>query len=325
MKREPFVAAREARWRSLELLVDALESRTTRRGEPAPSAAELPQLYRKLCQDLALARRRLYGRELVQRLNDLALRGREQLYRKPSRMRERVLEFVARGFPQLVRDDARLFWIATALFYVPFFAMLSSAWFAPELLYRVLDPSQLQVYEEMYDPASERVGRGRDSGGDVQAFGFYIANNIGIAFRTFAGGVLGGLGSIFFLVYNGIFIGAVFGHLTRVGMHVTLFPFAVGHASFELTAIVLSGMTGLKLGGALLAPGQRTRGSALLAVGPDCARLLYGIAGMLLIAAFIEGFWSSSSAPVALKYAVGASLWLAVAAYFSFAGRRRAA
>jgi uncharacterized membrane protein SpoIIM required for sporulation len=203
--------------------------------------------------------------------------------------------------------------------------MLLCAWLAPEFLYRVLDPATVRSIEDMYDPTNPRIGRSRDSETGVAMFGFYIFNNVGIAFRCFASGIVFGIGSIGVLAFNGLFIGAVFAHLTRVGFHSTLYPFVIGHGSFELTAIVISGAAGMKLGFALLSPGRRSRSAALVAVGRECARLIYGAAGMLVIAAFIEGFWSPSGAPVVLKFVVGALLWIAVASYFVFAGRRRAA
>jgi len=44
----------------------------------------------------------------------------------------------------------------------------------------------------------------------------------------------------------------------------------------------------------------------------------------LLIAAFIEAYWSSRTAPAPLaKYLVGAALWVLVAVYLLFAGRSR--
>ena len=46
-------------------------------------------------------------------------------------------------------------------------------------------------------------------------FGFYIRNNIGIAFRTFASGIFAGLGSVFFLALNGVFIGVAAGQAMR--------------------------------------------------------------------------------------------------------------
>jgi uncharacterized membrane protein SpoIIM required for sporulation len=320
VKREQFVAARAQRWRELERLVDAL-SRS--RGRRAPNGVEeLPRLYRQTCQDLALARHRIYGRDLIHHLNLLALRGREQLYRRSSSAGRRALEFFARDFPRLVRAEARLFALAGALFYVPFFAMIACAWLAPDVLYDVLDTGTMQYAEEAYDPASDHPGQGRESAGDFLAFGYYIWNNVSISFRTFAGGLLWGVGTIFFLVYNGVFIGAIFGHLTRIGYGETLYPFVVGHGAFELTGIVLSGVAGLKLGRALVAPGRLSRTTALRREGAECGRLLLGFAAMIAVAAFIEGFWSPSSAPPEAKYAVGATLWLAVGAYFALAGRR---
>ncbi len=71
--------------------------------------------------------------------------------------------------------------------------------------------------------------------------GFYVYNNIGIAFRCFATGVLFGLGSVFFLVYNGLMIGAVAGLVTAAGHGKNLLTFTCTHGAFELTAIVISG------------------------------------------------------------------------------------
>lgn len=325
MKREPFIAARHERWTRVEQILGKIGRLRRDPALDVVDAAELPSLYRRICQDLALASRRAYGRELVQRLNDLALRGREKLYRKPGHFLRNASAFVSHRFPRILRENARLFGLALLLFYGPFFLMMLLAWIAPDALYAVLDPSQVDMFEEMYDPNNSRIGRGRESSSDLMMFGYYIFNNVGIAFRTFASGVLLGIGAIFALVFNGVYLGAVFAHLTRIGYHTTLYPYVIGHGAFELTAIVISGTAGLKLGFSLLAPGRRTRGEALREVGPQCAQMLYGVAGMLTIAAFIEGFWSPSSAPSSVKYAVGAVLWVAVAMYFLFAGRNRAA
>ena len=69
----------------------------------------------------------------------------------------------------------------------------------------------------------------RDAGDDWMMFGFYISNNIGVAFQCFASGLAAGFGSIFFLVYNGAFVGAVAGYLTERGLGDTFFSFVVTH------------------------------------------------------------------------------------------------
>ena len=324
MNREQFIAARKQRWREFEKLVRVLaEGKRKRRA--AGNLGELPYRYRQVCQDLALAKHRQYGRELVQRLNQLALLGHEQLHKRRRRVITELIDFVRFGFPSIVRAEAKYIWTAHALFYVPFGLMMLAGWFFPSALYAVLDPESLRNAERMYDPAINPMAEGRASESDLMMFAHYIQNNIGVAFRTFAGGVLVGLGSGFFLVYNGLVIGCVFAHLTRNGLDEQLYPFVVGHGAFELTAIVFAGAAGLKVGLSILSPGRRTRTQALVQSGQVAVRIVFGATGMLLIAAFIEGFWSPSSAPSAVKYAVGAVLWLIVTLYFVFAGRTREA
>ena len=53
---------------------------------------------------------------------------------------------------------------------------------------------------------------------------------------------------------------------------------------------------------------------------------MVGLAGMLLLAAAVEAFWSPRTfLPPPVKYAVGGALWLLLLLYFGFAGRDRAA
>ena len=156
-------------------------------------------------------------------------------------------------------------------------------------------------------------------------FGFYIWNNVRISFQAFAGGLLLGAGSLFYLVSNGVHFGAAAGYLTRIGLGPQFWPFVATHSALELPALVLAGGAGLHLGWALLAPGRRTRAGALAAAARDGLPLVYGAALMDVLAACLEAFWSASAlVPATLKLAAAAALWTLVAAYFTLAGRRHA-
>ena len=53
--------------------------------------------------------------------------------------------------------------------------------------------------------------------------------------------------------------------------------------------------------------------------------MMYGAAILFFAAAFVEAFWSPSTAvPVGVKYAAGIAGWLLVVGYLLFAGRRAA-
>jgi uncharacterized membrane protein SpoIIM required for sporulation len=188
----------------------------------------------------------------------------------------------------------------------------------------MLRPQEVAELERMYDPTSDRHKLGRESGTDWYMFGVYIMNNISIGLRTFASGLLAGIGTILVLILNGIGIGAAFGHLQQIGSGDPLWRFVAGHAPFELTAIVLAGGAGLRLGFNLIAPGRRTRIDALVAGGLKGARLCLGIAFMLLVAAFIEAFWSSTqSIPASVKYTVSGVLWTLVLLWLWRGGRNQ--
>jgi uncharacterized membrane protein SpoIIM required for sporulation len=152
-------------------------------------------------------------------------------------------------------------------------------------------------------------------------FGFYIFNNVGIAFRTFALGITLGVGTVVTLLSNGIQIGAIVGYIQNQGNGGRIFSFAISHGAFELTAIGIAGGAGLMIADALLHPGSRTRWESLMAHGLEAVQVAGGAGAMLAVAALLEAFWSPAPIPAVFKYAVGAVLWLLVAAYVAFAGR----
>jgi uncharacterized membrane protein SpoIIM required for sporulation len=92
-----------------------------------------------------------------------------------------------------------------------------------------------------------------------------------------------------------------------------------------LSAIVLAGGAGLRIGWALLAPGRLSRRRALVESGKDGAQIVYGVFVLLVLAAFVEAFWSSIGwMPSAVKYGVGGLVWIAVW-YWLWRGGRDAA
>jgi uncharacterized membrane protein SpoIIM required for sporulation len=177
----------------------------------------------------------------------------------------------------------------------------------------------------MLRPLTEAYAKGfadgRSAGDSTLMTGCYVNNNVGIALRCFALGVFGGVGSAFYLLHNGLSIGAILGYVGAQGAGNNIVTFVVGHGSFELGAIVLAGGAGLSLGWSLVAPGEKTRVASLQAVAADVVVIVGGAAVMLLVAALIEGFWSGSSVSDSVKRSVGIAFFLMVALYLLLAGR----
>jgi len=319
MSQDAFVRQHEKRWIELEKILDALET-----PELTAPLERFPERYRELTAHLALAAHRGYSQSLVERLNGLALRGYRHLYPGARRSGLDATRFLGGGYARMVRAELGLLLASTLLFYGVALIAGLLVWRTPDLVYSMVGTEMVENIDRMYDPSAEHFLKAREVDSDVLMFGFYINNNIGIAFRTFAAGAPYAVGTIFFLAYNGLILGALGAHVTQAGYAVTFWPYVIGHGAFELTAIILSGQAGLKLGRAVLNPGRRTRWAALAAEARSSLGLIYGFAGMLVIAAFIEAFWSSSVlVPWEVKVGVGTALWTMVLGYFALAGRWR--
>lgn len=316
MNQAHFERAREAGWAEFEAAVLGL-------GTPTPGF-DFPSRYRGICRDLALARDRGFSASLLDRLNHLALQGHQRLYAARPRPGS-PLGFFAGRFPRAMRREWRLMGGAALLFYGTCILSFGLVRSSPELIYSLMSAEDVAQYEEMYDPEAAHYGTPRDTVGDFSAFAYYTSHNTGIALRTFAWGLFAGVGSLVLLVLNGMYIGVVAAHISAAGNAVPFFSFVIAHGAFELTALVMAGATGMRLGWALVAPGASLRSVALRQAARRCVPLLYGMVAMLVVAAVIEGFWSSSrDLPVPLKFGAGAATWIFVAAWLSLGGRTRA-
>jgi uncharacterized membrane protein SpoIIM required for sporulation len=312
----------EGDWSELEAALDRVLGRGAgaRKAREPVAGARVAALYRRACEHLALARAREYPAHLIDRLERMTADAHQVIYQNRDVSLARVRQMLNTDFPCAVRRQAPYVAVAAATFLVPALTIGVLVYARPELILSVVSAETAAQYDAMYSPSAEAIGRTAST--DWMMFGVYIRNNIGVAFQCFAGGIFAGLGSLFFLAFNGAFGGAIAGYLTERGLAHTFFPFIATHSAFELTAIAFAGAAGLRIGHALLAPGRLTRRQSLVAAAQESAVLLYGVIVMLLIAAAIEAFWSSATwVPAAVKYGVAAACWTAVLTYFLFQGR----
>ena len=357
MTKREFLRRRRPLWREFERRVAAFD-RTSLRKRTAEEVTELSRGLREVAADLAAVRSRGWGEDLAAHLNALVARGHAVFYTGTAAPTSAVVRYLAEDFPRLFRANVNYFAAACALFFVPFAAAWAAVVAHPPAAERILDPTARGAMDAMYGPGgmaekqfSHRNGAGEpadgpgdgeplrgEDGGEVDPedapvpfagfaeertamFGFYVRNNVGIALRCFALGITLGLGTAWTLLSNGLVLGAATGYVQSRGNGEAFFSFVVGHGAFELTAIAVAGGAGLMLADALLHPGDRTRRDALRVRGLDAVQIAAGAAAMLVVAAFLEAYWSPGPFPAAIKFAVGAGLWVTVALYLSLAGR----
>ncbi|HLZ96435.1 MAG TPA: stage II sporulation protein M [Steroidobacteraceae bacterium] len=304
-----FQAANQASWSELESELE----RELQRLDPDKFLA----LYRLCCEHLALARSRSFPLHVIERLSSITSRAHQIIYRRSDAGLARVAQVLLAEFPATVRGHWAYVAIAAALLMIATVAIGIATYLNPDLILSIVDRQTAARFEEMYSPAAQAIGRPRDIASDWMMFGFYIKNNIGIAFQCYATGVVFGLGSLYFLLANGVFGGGIAGYVASLGYGSTFFPFVATHSAFELTAIILSGAAGLRIGKSVLLPGRRTRVAALEVAARETSVIVFGAAIMLVIAAVIEAFWSSAPwvTPTA-KFVCAAFCWILVLCFF---------
>lgn len=314
MKQKQFETEHAALWEEIGLVLQ----NKSKQGDA------LPALYRRLCQCLALALQRGYSPALTDYLQKLVFDCHERLYGTAAARPLTLRHWMLQEFPQRVRQEWRLVLLAVLAFFGVGLAVGWLVWLQPHWAYSFMSPRQLHEYQDMYQPGMAAVGRG-GSEGDVAMFGFYIWNNVSIGFRTFAGGIIGGIPALVSLVSNGLHGGVLASWLSKdPATRHTFWSFVVTHSSFEVTGLLLFGVTGMRLGLSLISPGRLTRRHALFAASQRMFPVIVGAALLTALAAFFEAFWSASTVySPNVKYAVGAVCWTMVIGFFLFAGRTR--
>ena len=316
MANEQFIDKGKNAWQRLEDLL-ALLDRTSLRRLGRAEVRELGRIYRRTASDLAVARAESRDPRLINYLNSLVIRAHGRIYRADAQGGARIRDFFARDLPRTFRQT----WRYTALSFGVF--MLSSViGFVgtnrdPEFSELVGVPA---AFRELYIKTKTHWWEDLNEANQVGASSI-VTNNIQVTIYTFAFGALFGLGTLFYLAYNGANIASVVALAYQADFGKDLVTFMVGHGVIELTCIFIAGGAGLLIGSALVMPGDLTRADALKARGKQAIRLMMGVATLLVIAGIIEGFVSPTPIHPAIKFGLGGVTGIALYSYLLLAGR----
>ena len=314
---DQLAARQDERWREFQQLA----TRVSARGLDSLKAAELPDFaarYREIAADLARLRTYRADPATVRRVERLVAAGHNALYRDRERGLGRFWRLVARECPAAVIEARAYVLVAFLAFAVPAAVGFRLLRERPEVAAEVLPDVML----ERAEVGADRAARGNrfvevEAGGRAVAASGIIANNVRVAFYCLAGGIFLGVGSLALLAFNGLQIGASAGHFANAGLLAYLLQFILGHGALELFAIWVAGAAGFLLGKAVVAPGDLTRGDALVVAGRRAVRMIGAAVVCLLVAGLVEGFVSTSGLGWSGRFAASGITLLFLALYLA--------
>ena len=221
------------------------------------------------------------------------------IYASRTRTRRAVADFFAWRFPAAVYQSGRFVAVAALLLLGP--AVAFAAWLGTSE--EALDATASEAVREAYldedfesyyssDPAAEFASQ-------------VTVNNVQVAVTAFAFGVLLCVPTALLLAYNGANLGVAAGMFADAGELPKFFGLILPHGLLELSAVIVAGAAGLRLGWAVIAPGDRTRGQALGEEARRAGVIALGLVLAFVVAGLIEGFVTGRGLPTAVRVGIG--------------------
>ncbi len=317
---ERFISHRRNRWQELEELLDRIAEGGDRElGREV--ILELVRLYRLACSDLNQARSCTANPELLGRLNQLVGRAYRVVYREAGMRpgagwRAATWRFLVHEAPATFRAERR--WVLIAALMMALGALMG---FAAVMADR--GNAHLLIPEQFFsaspaDRVQEIEGKGEriDSMKDAAEFSSQLyTHNIKVSFLAFSLGALTVVLGWTILFYNGVILGAVAALYLRDGVGTFFIAWVGPHGALELPAIVFAGAAGLRMGQAIMLPGDQGRPAALRGAFTPVWRMLLTGALVLIFAGIIEGSFSqftAKSVPYGVKITVAVLLFSAL-------------
>src|SRR4029078_3029100 len=249
---------------------------------------ELGRIYRRTASDLAIARAESRDPRLVSYLNSLVIRAHGRIYRADAQGGKRIRRFFTHELPQTFRRTWRYTLLSFSVFATFAFLSFVATKYDPEFSELVGVPP---AFRESYIETKTHWWEDLNEANQVGASSIFT-HNIQVTIYTFAFGALFGVGTLFYLAYNGATIASLLALTYRAGFGNDLLTFMVGHVLIELSCSFIAGGAGLLIGSALLMPGDLSRADAWKSRGKDAVRWMLGVAVLLVVAGIIEGFIS---------------------------------
>ncbi|MEH3130731.1 MAG: stage II sporulation protein M [Mycolicibacterium neoaurum] len=306
---DAFVLAHTPAWNRLEQLLKR------RRNLTGAEIDELVDLYQRVSTHLSVVRSSSGDAVLVAKLSGLVARARSAVTGARAPLWREFIRFWTVSFP-LVAYDCRRWWLGSALGFL-LVAIVIGFWVAgnPEVRATLGTPAELQ---QLINHDFEAYYSENPAG----SFGLRVwVNNAWVAAQCIAFAVLLGLPIPWVLFQNAANVGVSGGLMFGAGKGDLFLGLITPHGLLELTAVFLAAAAGMRLGWAVVSPGDRPRSQVLAERGRAVVAVAGGLVVVLLISGLIEALVTPSPLPTWVRVTIGVAAEIAFLGYVAHFGR----
>jgi uncharacterized membrane protein SpoIIM required for sporulation len=284
------------------------------------SLDELVRLYQRVGAHLASARVSFAGDQaLISRLTLLVTDAHSVLYsQRETDAKGSLITFATLTFPNSVWAIRWFIAASTFLTFVPWAVFNTWLAISPRAV-NAVGPATIR--DQYIHDKFENYYRS-DSASTFANQVFW--NNVRVAILAFALGILLCVFTAYVLAQNGAIGGTAGGLFTNIGEWQKFWGLILPHGLLELSAVIVAGAAGLRIGWTVIDPGARSRGSALGEEGRKAGNVILGLVVAFLIAALIEGFVTGQPWSTWVRVGIGVAAFVTFWGFtFSFARQQR--
>ncbi len=245
-------------------------------------------LFIKITDDLAYSRTYYTDSKTTEYLNFLAANLHQSIYRNKKESSNRIITFWAVELPLMFRSAHKELLISFLIFGLFTFIGVVSTHFDNDFPRIILGDEYVNMTLENIkknDPMA--VYKQEES---LTMFLKITKNNVMVSFYTFASGVVSSLGTAYFLMRNGIMLGAFQYFFHQHGLLWDTFLIVWIHGTLEISAIIIAGAAGIVMGNSILFPQTYSRLQSFMMGAKRGIKIIVGLVPIFIMAGFLESF-----------------------------------
>ncbi len=248
----------------------------------------LSNLFVQVTDDLSYSRTFYPNRSVRVYLNNLAQQIFQSIYKNKKEKGNRFAIFWKEELPFIMYQTRKELVVSFLVFALAMGVGVLSSAYDPEFYRLILGDSYVEMTKENIRSGDPMAVYKKMN--EVDMFLGITINNLFVAFYTFILGVIMSIGTLSFLLYNGIMVGSFQYFFVEQGLFRESFLTIWMHGTLEISAIIIAGAAGIVMGNGLVFPGTYSRLQSFQVSARRAIKIMLGITPIFVFAAFIEGF-----------------------------------
>ncbi|AWI27026.1 stage II sporulation protein M [Flavobacterium pallidum] len=293
MREIAFIKQNKEKWLEFEQVIF---------GKTKKNPDEIASLYIHLVNDLSYAQTYYPKSKTVVYLNHLASTIYQKIYKTRRHETNRVVYFFKTEVPLLVYQYRRYLIFAFAFFFLTVAIGALSAAYDDTFCRLILGDGYVNTtLENIKDGNPVAIYK---SGSHLGGFIAITLNNLRVGAMCFVSGILGGFGTFYLALNNGVMLGSFQYFFYQHGVFWESVRGIWIHGSMEIFAIVIETAAGFILGASILFPRTYSRINSLMIGFKVSLKIFLATVPFTIAAGFLEGFIT--------RYSIDMPHWLSV-------------